>query len=172
MKITVIGNGVSRAPIPLDKISGITIGCNEIFEEFTPDYICVVDQRVMKSLYDSNYINPVYYRHKALRGDVDTPKNNWHSPDFLQYNNSGNAALELAIHLGATEIDLLGFDCGPGRLLRLSYMKDAQFDFWAKYLIFKSTQHKGIRRIIGQESTPIPDVPSISVEDYIKSLDK
>ena len=55
-------DGPSRASIPLEKISGITIGCNEIFEEFTPDYLCAVDYRMMKLLYNSTYTNPVYYR--------------------------------------------------------------------------------------------------------------
>ena len=171
MKITVIGNGLSRRPIPLEKIKGTTIGCNEIFEVFTPDYICMVDHRMMKVLHESDYSNPVYYREFSLRKQGLKPKDNWQSPPFLQHNSSGNAALGLAISLRATQIDLLGFDCGPGRLLRLDYMPDASFDLWEKNLIWQSRKHKGIRRIVGEESRHIPEVPSISVEDYIKELD-
>ena len=34
MKVTVIGNGISRTPIPLHKIPGVTVGCNEVYKEF------------------------------------------------------------------------------------------------------------------------------------------
>lgn len=171
MKVTVIGNGPSRKSIPLDKIKGVTIGCNEIFEVFTPDYICIVDYRMMKILYDSNYTNPVYYRERSLKGEGLTPKYNWHTPDFMQHNSSGNAALLLAISMGATQIDLLGFDCTPGRLLRLDYVPDASFHLWVRNLKFQAKKHKGIRRVIGPESLAIPEIPSVSVEDYIKALD-
>jgi len=171
MRITVIGNGPSRSPIPLDKIEGITIGCNEIFEEFTPDFICIVDYRMMKPLYYSDYSNPVFYRKKSLEGEGLQPKSNWYSPIFMQHHSSGNAALALAISLKATQIDLLGFDCTPGRLLRLDYTRGASYDLWIKHLIYQSGRHN-IRRVVGVNSRSIPEVPSITVEQYIKELDK
>jgi len=171
MKVTVIGNGLSRSKIPLEKINGITIGCNEIFEVFTPDYLCIVDYRMMKIVHESDYLNPVYYREISLRQEGLKPKDNWYSPSFLQHNSSGNAALALAISLKASQIDLLGFDCGPGRVLRLDYKPNASFHLWEKNLILQSKNHKGIRRVISKESKYIPEVPSIPVEDYIKELD-
>lgn len=170
MLITVIGNGLSRAPIPLDKIKGITIGCNEIFEVFTPNYICIVDYRMMKTLYYSDYKNPVYYRRKSLEGEGLKPKDNWYSPDFMQHHSSGNAALDLAISMKPTQIDLLGFDCTPGRLLRLDYTRGASYNLWTKNLINQSKKHN-IRRVIGINSKVIPEVPSITVDQYLKELD-
>lgn len=174
MKVTVIGNGPSREPIPLDKISGITIGCNEIYQTFNPDYICAVDERAVKDLFHSDYTGVVYYN-ISLRGRVPV-KSNWVCADFLKVHSSGNGAIVLANkHLKATSIDLLGFDVGPGRLLdKFEYKKDASFHLWEKNICFLAKRYKHItwRRVIDKNSRHIPEMSYITVEEYIKELDK
>ena len=170
MKVTVIGNGPSRASIPLEKISGITIGCNEIFEVFTPDYLCAVDYRMMKLLYNSTYTNPVYYRAKSLEVEGLKPKENWLSPSFMQHHSSGNAAISLAVSLNPTQIDLLGFDCNLGRVLRLSHVPTASIHLWVRNLINMSKKYPYIRRVVDETCLQIPEVPSITVEQYLKEF--
>lgn len=171
MKITVIGNGASRAPIPLDKISGITIGCNEVHRDFTPDYLCIIDHGITQRMYDSDYSAPIYYRHMTLKRLGLEPKENWHSPDFMNGQNTGNAAILLAKSLGATDIDLLGFDGVVGSKL---YMDTAQpndkFDMWNEQLLWVC-EGVNVRRVVYDKSAEMP-FPTITVENYIEELNE
>jgi|688.fasta_scaffold1295002_1 hypothetical protein len=171
MKVTVIGNGVSRTPIPLDKISGILIGCNELYLEYCPHYLCAVDIKMLKEIHNSEYPGIVYYRHLSLVETGLKPKKNWHSPEFMQNNSSGNAAIGLAISLGATQIDLLGFDCQQGRVYG-PHVPPSNWSLWINNLIYLSKKYP-IRRVIGVNSLDIPEIPNeISVENFLKELDK
>jgi hypothetical protein len=179
MKVTVIGNGVSRAPIPLDKITGITIGCNEIHTHFQPDYLTAVDSDMIKEIWESDYAGTVYYRHLSLARNKLAAKPFWYTPDFMQNNCSGIGGIHIALHLKATEIDLLGFDCKPGRIEEYGPHKSngeyilPSFDLWINGLLsLNKFSGAKLRRVVGPKSLDIPDIPSISVEDYIKELDK
>jgi hypothetical protein len=174
MKVTVIGNGPSRGPIPLEKIPTITIGCNDIFETFYPDALCIVDHRMMEMVYDSGYPNPVYHRFRKKNENTKT-RSNWYTPGHIQHHSSGNGAISIAVNeYKATEIDLLGFDIGPGRVGRLEYFPDASFNLWGKYICWLMKYQTDIkwRRVVDRKSKVIPEMPTISVEEYIKELDK
>lgn len=169
MKVTVIGNGVSRAPIPLDKIQGITIGCNAVYRDFNPTYLCVVDHAITKEIYESSYPGTVYYRHMTLRRLNLAPKINWHTPHFMNGENTGNAAILLAKDLGATEIDLLGFDGVSQKMYSDTAQPNDRFDVWNKRLMYICQKLK-VNRVV-DDTCAITEIPSISVKEYIKSLD-
>lgn len=174
MKVTVIGNGVSRTPIPLDKIPGIKIGCNDIYREYCVDYLCAVDYAMLKEIHESGYDGKVYYRHFSLKRQGLEPKANWHSPYFMQNNSSGHGGIELAASLEASQIDLLGFDCIVGRVYgteSATYTPPSNMMIWINSLIYMAKVYP-IRRVIGENSLDIPEIPSITVENYLKELDK
>jgi len=169
MKITVIGNGISRKPIPIGKITGMKIGCNEIYEEMVLDYICAVDYEMLKQLHSSDYEGPVCYRFKSLANQGLKPKKDWFAPDFMNHHSSGNAAIELAAALDASQIDLLGFDCKLGRVYG-EQTPPSSWGRWIKSLIFLSKRYN-IRRVVGENSLEIPEIKNtIDVSDYIKEL--
>lgn len=170
MIVTVIGNGVSRAPIPLDKIKGITIGCNAVYRDFTPDYLCVVDHAITKEIHESNYSGVVYYRHMTLKRLGLNPKTNWHTPAFLNGENTGNAAILLADDLGATQIDLLGFDGVSQKLYPDTAQNKDMFYLWNERLMYLSSK-LNLRRVV-DETCAVMDIPSITVTKYLQELDE
>lgn len=169
MKITVIGNGISRKPIPIDKIPGKKIGCNEIYEEMVLDYICAVDYEMLEKLHSSDYPGSVCYRLKSLTGQGLKPKKDWFAPKFMDHHSSGNAAIELAAALDASHIDVLGFDCKLGRVYG-EQTPPSSWDRWVKSLIYLSKKYN-IRRVVGENSLNIPEIEhTIHVDDYIKEI--
>lgn len=169
MKVTVIGNGISRRPIPIDKIQGMKVGCNEIYKEFTLDYLCAVDFAMLKELHESDYAGPVCYRFKSLNEQGLNPKKNWFAPDFMDNHSSGNAAIELAVALDATQIDILGFDCQLGRV----YGKQQPPSSWQRWIdaLIQLSERYPIRRVVGMNSLIIPEIENtITVDDYIKEI--
>ena len=171
MKVTVIGNGISRIPIPLNKIPGVTVGCNEVYKEMTPNYLCAVDFVLLYELHESNYKGPVCFRFKSLNLQGLKPKRDWFCPNFMDHNSSGHAAIELAAGLDATEIDILGFDCQVGRVYG-EHTPPSSFQRWVDTLIHQADKYP-IRRIVGENSLDIPEIKNtISVQDYINELER
>lgn len=178
MKVTVIGNGASRAPIPINKIPGITIGSNQIYKHFQPDYLTAVDPDMIKEIWESDYAGPVYYRHQSLARHKLAAKPFWYTPNYMQHNCSGIGGIHLALDIKATEIDLLGFDCKEGRIAEYGPHQPngkyqlPSFDLWVNGLLqLNKFSGAKLRRVVGPESLDIPDIPSITVEQYIKELD-
>ena len=186
MIVTIIGNGLSRESIPLDKItSSIKIGCNEIWKEGCVDYLCLGELDQFKDLLQSDYAGKVYYRYRPMKQSGLEPKENWYSPDFMQTApSSGHAGIELAATLNPTRIDLLGFDCTLDRVYelspgssRLSWSPEENAagamrvrDLWISTLQYAAKSYP-IRRIVDEHSTDIPEIPSITVKEYLKELD-
>ena len=52
----IIGNGLSRKSIDLTKLNGTTYGSNAIYREFTPDYLCSVDTRMIYEIHKSGFL--------------------------------------------------------------------------------------------------------------------
>jgi len=169
MRVTVIGNGVSRTPIPLQKISGITVGCNAVYRDFHPTYLCVIDHAITKEVYESSYEGVVYYRHMTLRRLGYHPKTNWHTPHFMNGENTGNAAILLAKDLGAGQIDLIGFDGVSQKLYPDTAQPNDRFDIWNDRLMY-ICEGLNVRRVV-DNTCAITEIPSITVEQYIKELD-
>lgn len=110
-----IGNGLSRKPIDLSKLKGDTYGCNLIYTEFMPDYLCLMDKKVMeKVLEDSIDIIPYTWKRKQSEfskqkvcnaNQVNTIESDLH------YRNSGLLSLELALEQKKYDtIYFLGYD--------------------------------------------------------------
>jgi len=171
VKITVIGNGVSRAPIPLDKITGITIGCNAIYRDYSPTYLTVIDYDMMKEIYDSGYEGTVYYRYRTLKRLELSEKDNWFTAHFVNGENAGNAGILMAKELEATSIDLIGFDGISQKLYSDTSQPNDKFDFWNERMKYLCSDIP-TRRIIDDTCPIIDGFNHISVEDYIKELDK
>lgn len=56
--IFIIGNGLSRKDIDLSTLDGLTIGCNAIYRDFTPDLLCAIDAGVISEILTSGYDGP------------------------------------------------------------------------------------------------------------------
>lgn len=169
MKVTVIGNGVSRTSIPLHKIEGITIGCNAIYRDFSPDYLCAVDHAITKEIYESSYEGVVYFRHMTLKRLQLSPKVNWYTPYFMNGENTGNAAILLAKDLRAEEIDIIGFDGVSQKLYPDTTQPNDRFYEWNERLEY-ICKDVNVRRIVDETCAPT-SIPSITVKDYLKELD-
>lgn len=170
MKITVIGNGVSRTPIPLNKITGITIGCNAIYRDYSPTYLTVVDYDMLKEIYDSGYEGTVYYRFQTLKRLNLPEKDNWFTSYFMNGENAGNAGILMAKDLGATSIDLMGFDGVSQKLYSDTSQANDKFDFWNERMKYLCSDIP-TRRIIDDTCAVVQGIDHISVNDYIKELD-
>ena len=110
-----IGNGLSRKPIDLSKLKGDTYGCNLIYTEFMPDYLCLMDKKVMEKVLDDS-IDIIPYTWKRKQSDFSKQKVcnanqvNTIESDLL-YRNSGLLSLELALEQKKYDtIYFLGYD--------------------------------------------------------------
>jgi hypothetical protein len=110
-----IGNGLSREPIDLSKLKGDTYGCNLIYTEFMPDYLCLMDKKVMEKVLEDS-INIIPYTWKRKQSEFSKQKvckanqvNTLESD--LHYRNSGLLSLELALEQKKYDtIYFLGYD--------------------------------------------------------------
>jgi hypothetical protein len=106
----VLGNGVSRQSVKLDKLKahGKIYACNAVYREFSPDYLVAVDTKMIIEITDTGY---------HLNNEV------WTNPNKLTKTNpnlhlfepnrgwsSGPTALMLASKHAAKTIYILGFD--------------------------------------------------------------
>ena len=66
----IIGNGTSRQGLDLNVLSGDIWGCNELFRDYTPDYLTIVDVSIMGECCESRYpkLNKCYFS-----GEWDDP---------------------------------------------------------------------------------------------------
>ena len=53
----IIGNGPSRKQIALEKLDGVTFGCNALYRDFRPDYLIGGDAAIIKEICASGYPN-------------------------------------------------------------------------------------------------------------------
>jgi hypothetical protein len=106
----VLGNGLSRKPIPLEplKQSGKVYACNAVYRTFTPDYLVAVDAKMINEICTAGaqlkmpvWTNP----NKAYK---KFPKLNYFEPSMGW--SSGPTALWLASKHGHQLIYILGFD--------------------------------------------------------------
>lgn len=131
----VIGNGESRLSIDLTPLKsiGLTVGCNAIYRDFTPDMLSCCDQRMVEEA-KKNYSNPIYTRpqwsssHKVL-SYPPLPYQGSNREDDPWHWNSGPHAINLAckssragwVGQRANLIFLLGFDMSPNKHMNNVY---------------------------------------------------
>ncbi len=126
----VIGNGVSRLPIDLEKLKSIgkVYACNAVYRTFQPDYLIAVDVKMILEINKSGFqhknqvwTNPnrSYERIKNL--NFFSPSKGW---------SSGPTALWLATQHQYKKIYILGFDfrgSKEGRMFNNIYADTANY---------------------------------------------
>ena len=60
-KVYIIGNGLSRRKYELDKLEGVIYGCNALYKEWEPDYLCAVDSAIQIEILQSDYHGKCYF---------------------------------------------------------------------------------------------------------------
>lgn len=163
----IIGNGVSRKSIDLERLNGITYGCNAIYRDFTPDYLVAVDPAMIEEILNSTY--PKERLIIRSHPTIDAPevrKLKWRDSC------SGISALRLALEEDYEKVVLIGFDlhgigAGSERLVnniyadtenyRSSQKSEVRYQKWINQLKLYATEGK-VERIIGKESLPLKDL--------------
>lgn len=169
----VLGNGRSRLSIDLESLRkhGKIYGCNGLYREFTPDVLVATDRPIAKAIEESGYpLKNVFYtrRPTAESGALALKK------PYQGYS-SGPNAIALACIDGAKQVYLIGFDFGsPTQFLnnvyadtefyRTSQDKATYAGNWIKQLtqICRDYPLTKFTRVMGQESTHIPEFATIS----------
>lgn len=107
----VLGNGVSRAGLPLERIQklGKIYGCNALYREFTPDVLVATDRAIAQQIQESGYpAKHKFYTRKPIPGlgAHRVPQ------EYYGYSSGPNAVAIAALdqHI---KIYMLGFDMGP-----------------------------------------------------------
>ena len=180
MNAFIIGNGVSRKSIDLERLNGITYGCNAIYRDFTPDYLVAVDPAMIEEILQSTYPKErlIIRSHPA----IDAPtvrKLKWRDSC------SGISALRLALQEDYEKVVLIGFDLwglgGVGTEIsdseingseemrtvnniyadtenyRSSQKSEVRYQKWINQLEQYATEGK-VERILGKESLPLKDL--------------
>jgi len=109
----VIGNGFSRRDIDLTKLSGTTIGCNEIYKTFVPDYLVALDIEPQKAITESGVKGFIFIAQNQQRWLCRNGVPFVRMDDFLdgRNNNSGVVAAWFAAEiLKCDKLFLIGFD--------------------------------------------------------------
>ena len=110
-QVFIIGNGESRIGFDLEKLRdyGKIYGCNLLYEEFTPDALIAIDERIMHSCYWSGYPidNVCWFRDwRPMPGEayelltdssIISGDPNVDMSDYL-YTNSRNDSTEFVMH--------------------------------------------------------------------------
>ena len=124
-RCVIIGNGPSRKLTPLEQIDCTTFGCNQIYQDFQPDYLLAQDKEVIHQMQVDNVIQPVYVPQSSYRIFRDNTYTQLHDMKeirfpYVRMNSwlSGEQAMVLAAQLGYVRIDLIGFDGGPESIYR------------------------------------------------------
>jgi hypothetical protein len=109
-----IGNGPSRKPIDLRRLSGYTIACNAAYRDgFTPDALIVIDVELIDEIAATGY----HRKHSTfVRADKLALSRSAGDFSFIPLPDSclwaGLAAVEMALRLEMNPVYLLGIDCG------------------------------------------------------------
>ena len=111
MTAFVLGNGISRRPIDVDKLLtlGPVYGCNALYRTHTPTVLVATDRLIGAAIQKSGYAasNRFYTRRPEKEsGAIDIPK------PYFGFS-SGPVAVALAAMDNNSPIYLLGFDLGP-----------------------------------------------------------
>lgn len=176
----VLGNGVSRKGIDLDRLRqhGPIYGCNGLYREFVPDVLIATDRPIATAIQQSGYAkHNQFYTRRPLEdlGARPVPKS------YFGYS-SGPIATAIAALDGHNTVYLLGFDMGPieGKRFNNVYAgtefykpADAQPTFtgnWIKQLIHVTQDFAQCEfvRVHGSTTAHIAEFDKIP---NIKSLD-
>lgn len=186
MIVNCIGGGPSLKGFDFSRLRGYTIGANRAAVEANAD--CMVS-------IDSNFANKGHKVAEGFSGEVvlavikvfnEVPNATYlrrsrkeglsHDPEELRGLESGSAAINLAMHKGATHINLLGYDMNGSSVQRFhdgyEWIPQASvpYESWARrykgYL--KDLNKRGITvtHYVGPEGSSVNCFPRKPLEDY------
>ena len=98
----IIGNGRSRDGIDLNKLDGVTIGCNALYRDFFPTCLFAIDGRMVKEIKDSTFPNERFWARSGRTSKMNEIK--------YKGSNSGVVAFRHAVNWGFGRIVMLGID--------------------------------------------------------------
>lgn len=118
MRSVIIGNGESRRTYNLQNITDTTFGSNAICRDHEVDYLVCCDKRMVEEVLSINYPGKIFTRrdwyHRYPENRVfPLPEFSWEEKEKWQQSfhwGSGLHSVHLAIKLGYTELELVGFD--------------------------------------------------------------
>jgi hypothetical protein len=124
-RCVIIGNGPSRHLVPLDQIAWPTFGCNQIYQDYQPDYLLAQDREVIHQMQKDHVTEPVYVAQHQYRKYSTSTFTQLHDMREIKFPHvrmnswlTGEQAMVLAAQLGFTRMDLVGFDGGPESIYR------------------------------------------------------
>ena len=112
----IIGNGPSRQKLDIEALKGLgtVYGCNAIYRDLAPHFLCAVDKKMIYEIIKSKYYENNYCYFKQLSSTpaaiADHPNVKLVAERMSHPPNSGVLALWAAINAKQHEIYLLGFD--------------------------------------------------------------
>ena len=130
----VIGNGVSRQPIDLEKCKqlGTTIGCNAIVRDFAPHIISAADSSMVehtKSMFNGKiYTRPEWNTRYEVAEYPPLPYEGHTRPDNPWHWNSGPHAINIACTKNPDVCYLLGIDLTQNKEPNNVYMNTEGYD--------------------------------------------
>ena len=98
----IIGNGRSREGIDLNKLDGVTIGCNALYRDFFPTCLFAIDGRMVKEIKDSSFPDERFWARSGRTTKMNEIK--------YKGSNSGVVAFRHAVNWGFGRIVMLGID--------------------------------------------------------------
>ena len=106
----VLGNGLSRKPIPLEPLKqhGKVYACNAVYRTFTPDYLVAVDAKMINEICTADA-----HRKMPVWTNPNRAYKKWNGLNFFEPSlgwSSGPTALYLATQKEHQLIYILGFD--------------------------------------------------------------
>ena len=111
-----VGNGPSRKKLNIEALKGLgtVYGCNAIYRDLAPHFLCAVDKKMIYEIIQSKYHENNYCYFKELSSTPveiqDHPNVKLVRERMSQPPNSGVLALWAAINAKQHEIYLIGFD--------------------------------------------------------------
>lgn len=111
----VLGNGTSRLQFDLPKLKqlGTIFGCNALYRDFIPDYLCAVDHPMVEEIVQNKVFDKCKFyiedqaRYQRYNGYQQIQRICTQFPSTLD---SGNLATLLACREGYTTVYQIGFD--------------------------------------------------------------
>lgn len=185
-KAFVLGNGKSRLDIDLNKLRkfGKIYGCNALYRDFAPDVLVATDRPISDEIQRSGYAKKNVFYTRLPQKDSGAKKIE------LNYGySSGPIAISYALHHGATEVVMIGFDFSGTKGLFNNVYENTKFykkssdkeTFYGNWVnqcvtIMNQNLHKKFVRIIKpgilipKEFKHIKNLVHVDMAEFLKTI--
>lgn len=184
----VLGNGISRQGIDLDKArnTGPIYGCNALYRDYTPDCLIATDTPIAEAIQHSGYAQKNRFHTRNPLPGLGAKR----VPQKYHGYSSGPLAVGIAAHDKHNVIYLLGFDLGPTLDNRFNNIY-ASTEFyksaaavptytrnWVNQIIeiSKDFPHTQFTRIMGKTTAHVEEfknshnIHAMNMEEFLKRL--